>query len=89
MFVTPKVFKLIGPSNDGQRHGRDTYLFDEKLTFSFMLSVKARLRLNILSYAAVAFVSLTSLLLLSQVYLGGQTVSSRLMISFVSKAPLR
>jgi hypothetical protein len=27
MFVTLKVFKLIGPSNDGQRHGRVTYLF--------------------------------------------------------------
>jgi hypothetical protein len=27
MFVTPKVFKLIGLSNDGRRHGRDTYLF--------------------------------------------------------------
>jgi hypothetical protein len=27
MFVTLKVFKLIGPSNDGQRHGRGTYLF--------------------------------------------------------------
>jgi hypothetical protein len=28
MFVTLKVFKLIGPSNDGRRHGRGTYLFD-------------------------------------------------------------
>jgi hypothetical protein len=27
MFVTLKVFKLIGPSNDGRRHGRGTYLF--------------------------------------------------------------
>jgi hypothetical protein len=26
MFVTLKVFKLIGPSNDGRRHGRGTYL---------------------------------------------------------------
>jgi hypothetical protein len=26
MFVTLKVFKLIGPSNDGQRHGMGTYL---------------------------------------------------------------
>jgi hypothetical protein len=25
--VTPKVFKFIGPSKDGQRHGRGTYLF--------------------------------------------------------------
>jgi hypothetical protein len=25
--VTLKVFKLIGPSNDGRRHGRGTYLF--------------------------------------------------------------
>jgi hypothetical protein len=28
MFVTLKVFKLMGPSNDGRRHGRGTYLFD-------------------------------------------------------------
>jgi hypothetical protein len=27
MFVTLNVFKLIGPSNDGRRHGRGTYLF--------------------------------------------------------------
>jgi hypothetical protein len=27
MFVTLKVFKLIGPSNEGRRHGRSTYLF--------------------------------------------------------------
>jgi hypothetical protein len=27
MFVTLKVFKLIGSSNDGRRHGRGTYLF--------------------------------------------------------------
>jgi hypothetical protein len=26
MFVTLKVFKLIGPSNDCRRHGRGTYL---------------------------------------------------------------
>jgi hypothetical protein len=26
-YVTPKVFKFIGPSNDGRRHGRGTYLF--------------------------------------------------------------
>jgi hypothetical protein len=32
MFVTLKVFKLIGPSNDGRRHGRGTYLF--RKTFS-------------------------------------------------------
>jgi hypothetical protein len=25
-FVTPQVFQFIGPSNDGQRHGRGTYL---------------------------------------------------------------
>jgi hypothetical protein len=25
--VTPQVFQFIGPSNDGQRHGRGTYLF--------------------------------------------------------------
>jgi hypothetical protein len=31
MFVTLKVFKLIGPYNDGRRHGRGTYLFlDER-----------------------------------------------------------
>jgi hypothetical protein len=28
MFVTLKVFKLIGPSNDGRRHGRGTYLLN-------------------------------------------------------------
>jgi hypothetical protein len=28
MFVTLTVFKLIGPSNDGRRHGRGTYLFN-------------------------------------------------------------
>jgi hypothetical protein len=27
MFVTPKVFKFIGPYNDCRRHGRGTYLF--------------------------------------------------------------
>jgi hypothetical protein len=26
-FVTPQVFPFIGPSNDGRRHGRGTYLF--------------------------------------------------------------
>jgi hypothetical protein len=26
MFVTLKVLMLIGPSNDGRRHGRGTYL---------------------------------------------------------------
>jgi hypothetical protein len=31
MFVTLKVFKLIGPSNDGQRHGRGTYLLISNL----------------------------------------------------------
>jgi hypothetical protein len=25
--VTPQVFQFIGPSNDGRRHGRGTYLF--------------------------------------------------------------
>jgi hypothetical protein len=30
MFVTLKVFKLIGLSNDGRRHGRGTYLFNPK-----------------------------------------------------------
>jgi hypothetical protein len=24
--VTPQVFQFIGPSNDGRRHGRGTYL---------------------------------------------------------------
>jgi hypothetical protein len=33
MFVTLKVFKLIGPSNDGRRHGRGTYLFVKKEAF--------------------------------------------------------
>jgi hypothetical protein len=41
MFVTLKVFKLIGPSNDGRRHGRGTYLF------------RAELRLN-MSYKPLA-----------------------------------
>jgi hypothetical protein len=36
MFVTLKVFKLIGPSNDGRRHGRGTYLF---LSFLHLLSI--------------------------------------------------
>jgi hypothetical protein len=30
MFVKLKVFKLIGPSYDGRRHGRGTYLFSWK-----------------------------------------------------------
>jgi hypothetical protein len=30
MFVTLKVIKLIGPSNDGRRHGRGTYLLLKK-----------------------------------------------------------
>jgi hypothetical protein len=30
--VTLKVFKLIGPSNDGRRHGRGTYLFVRKIS---------------------------------------------------------
>jgi hypothetical protein len=29
--VTLKVFKLIGPSNDGRRHGRGTYLFFQRM----------------------------------------------------------
>jgi predicted RNA-binding protein YlxR (DUF448 family) len=36
MFVTLKVFKLIGPSNDGQRHGRGTYLFSKKENIGFI-----------------------------------------------------
>jgi hypothetical protein len=32
--VTPNVFKFIGPSNDGRRHGRGIYLFDMKIRFS-------------------------------------------------------
>jgi hypothetical protein len=31
--VTLKVFKLIEPSNDGQRHGRGTYLLKLELLF--------------------------------------------------------
>jgi hypothetical protein len=27
MYVTPKVFKFIGPSKDGRRHGMGSYLF--------------------------------------------------------------
>jgi hypothetical protein len=35
MFVTLKVFKLIGPSIDGRRHGRGTYLlFPVSVRFS-------------------------------------------------------
>jgi hypothetical protein len=38
MFVTLKVFKLIGPSNDGRRHGRGTYLFiGEKDIYLFLI----------------------------------------------------
>jgi hypothetical protein len=33
MFVPLKVFKLIGPSNDGRRHGRGTYLLALELLF--------------------------------------------------------
>jgi hypothetical protein len=33
MFVTLKVFKLIGPSNDGRRYGRGTYLFVNVVTY--------------------------------------------------------
>jgi hypothetical protein len=35
MFVTLKVFKLIGPSNDGRRHGRGTYLFIEQIVIYY------------------------------------------------------
>jgi hypothetical protein len=31
MFVILTIFKLIGPSNDGRRHGRGTYLFTSEL----------------------------------------------------------
>jgi hypothetical protein len=31
--VTPQVFQFIGPSNDGQRHGRGTYLFYTDVEF--------------------------------------------------------
>jgi hypothetical protein len=47
MFVTLKVFKLIGPSNEGRRHGRGTYLFlsipvteSSARTFRYELSLK-------------------------------------------------
>jgi hypothetical protein len=33
--VTPKVFQFIGPSNDGRRHGRGTFLFMSKCSRSF------------------------------------------------------
>jgi hypothetical protein len=36
MFVTLKVYKLIGPSNDGQRHGRGTYLFIVQLMWTLL-----------------------------------------------------
>jgi hypothetical protein len=32
-FVTPQVFQFIGPSNDGRRHGRGTYLLVSNLPF--------------------------------------------------------
>jgi hypothetical protein len=35
--VTLKVFKLIGPYNDGRRHGRGTYLFILDLACSLLL----------------------------------------------------
>jgi hypothetical protein len=41
-FVTPKVFKFIGPCKDGRRHGRGTYLlftiFEEKVVFYCFVS---------------------------------------------------
>jgi hypothetical protein len=33
-FVTPQVFQFIGPSNDGRRQGRGTYLFFDHDTFN-------------------------------------------------------
>jgi hypothetical protein len=42
LFVTPQVFQFIGPSKDGRRHGRGTYLFFIKqiVIISKFLSVR-------------------------------------------------
>jgi hypothetical protein len=39
MFVTLKVFMLIGPSNDGRRHGRGTYLFLNYRTIDIEINI--------------------------------------------------
>jgi hypothetical protein len=39
MFVTLKVFKLIGPSNGGRRYGRGTYLFSLYLVLLSVLDM--------------------------------------------------
>jgi hypothetical protein len=41
MFVTLKVFKLIGPSNDGRRHGRGTYLFVQEPNSDRLIPITA------------------------------------------------
>jgi hypothetical protein len=46
MFVTLKVFKLIGPSNDGRRHGRGTYLFMLIPNINFILPSELPLSRN-------------------------------------------
>jgi hypothetical protein len=53
MFVSPKVFKLIGPSNDGRRHGRGTYLFsyegkNKKITSYYFIYIDIRDHMHIL-----------------------------------------
>jgi hypothetical protein len=47
MFVTLKVFKLIGPYNDGERHGRGTYLFG-------IVSKKNYFKINCYSHKSVS-----------------------------------
>jgi hypothetical protein len=39
MFVTPKVFKSIGLSYDGQRHGRDTNLLSLQTFREFVSTI--------------------------------------------------
>jgi hypothetical protein len=38
-YVTPKVFKFSGPSNDSQRHGRGNYLLRGRLHDAFSMCV--------------------------------------------------
>jgi hypothetical protein len=59
MFVTLKVFKLIGPSNNGRRHGRGTYLVflppPSLFQFSFCFPFKKKqfLKISVLNILPV------------------------------------
>jgi hypothetical protein len=60
MFVTLKVFKLIGPSNDGRRHGRGTYLLTldkgnqaKKCDHDGVKKIVTILRKNVFSYVDI------------------------------------